>query len=229
MFPDSDTPLLRGIPCSLAGWHFGQQQVRDAPKCTGRHAHYNDKVNEWNLLFGPASKGVGKLRKLCRAWDRSLQLFFLNEECLVDALHQSALTTSLPFVHTARRCYRCQLDTDQPTSCLFQAWGEVDPYLTSRGSKSRNKVAVGEPAAGSFREFTNLENLQHTHCGGVDEREFFLQWKKITWADVLHKNAGIFYITYLKQSAWLTFYRFWTTHNGGCLGFPIDEGRSNVR
>jgi hypothetical protein len=65
--------------------------------------------------FGPASKGVGKLRKLCRAWDRSLQLFFLNEECLVDVLHQSALTTSLPFVHTARRCYRCQLDTGQRT------------------------------------------------------------------------------------------------------------------
>lgn len=34
---------------------------------------------------------------------------------------------------------------------------EVNPYLTSRGSKSRNKVAVGEPAAGSFREFSNSE------------------------------------------------------------------------
>jgi len=37
----------------------------------------------------------------------------------------------------------------------FAVGGEVDPCLTSRGSKSRNKVAVGEPAAGSFREFTN--------------------------------------------------------------------------
>ena len=106
--------------------------------------------------LGPASKGVGKLRKLCRAWDRSLQLFFLNEECLVDVLHQSTLTTSLPFVHTARRCYRCQLDTGQRTFCLSGTGGEVDPCLTSRGSKSRNKVAVGEPAAGSFRKFSNF-------------------------------------------------------------------------
>jgi hypothetical protein len=30
----------------------------------------------------------------------------LNEEFLVNADHQSALITSLPFVHTARRTYR---------------------------------------------------------------------------------------------------------------------------
>jgi hypothetical protein len=30
----------------------------------------------------------------------------LNEEFLVSASHQLALTTSLPFVHTARRSYR---------------------------------------------------------------------------------------------------------------------------
>ena len=121
--PDSDTPSSRHS-VRLARWHFGQQQVRDAPKCPGRHAHYNDKVNERNLL-GPSSKGVGKLRKLCRAWDRSLQLFFLNEECLVDVLHQSALTTSLPFVHTARRCYRCQLDTGQRTCSRSRIVGKL--------------------------------------------------------------------------------------------------------
>jgi hypothetical protein len=38
----------------------------------------------------------------------------------------------------------------------FGVWGKVDPCLTSRGSKSRNKVAVGEPAAGSFRKFSNF-------------------------------------------------------------------------
>lgn len=113
--------------------------------------------SEWVKPLGPASKGVGKLRKLCRAWDRSLQLFFLNEECLVDVLHQSTLTTSLPFVHTARRCYRCQLDTGQRTPFPFGVRAKVDPCLTSRGSKSRNKVAVGEPAAGSFRKFSNNE------------------------------------------------------------------------
>ncbi len=44
--------------------------------------------------------------ELCRAWDRGLQLFLFNEECLVGAVHHTAPDTSLPFVHTARRCYR---------------------------------------------------------------------------------------------------------------------------
>ena len=55
---------------------------------------------------GPASKGVGNLWKLRRAGDRSLQLSILNEEFLVSVIHQIALITSLPFVHTARRYYR---------------------------------------------------------------------------------------------------------------------------
>ena len=38
--------------------------------------------------------------------DRFLQLLILNEEFLVIADHQSAMITSLPFVHTARRTYR---------------------------------------------------------------------------------------------------------------------------
>ena len=38
--------------------------------------------------------------------DRLLQLLILNEEFLVNAGHQLALITSLPFVHTARRTYR---------------------------------------------------------------------------------------------------------------------------
>ena len=55
---------------------------------------------------GPGSKGLGNLWKLCRAGDRSLQLSILNEEFLVSVIHQIALITSLPFVHTARRYYR---------------------------------------------------------------------------------------------------------------------------
>ena len=42
--------------------------------------------------------------KILRDWDRELQLFPLNEEFPVSAGHQLALITSLPFVHTARRC-----------------------------------------------------------------------------------------------------------------------------
>ena len=42
--------------------------------------------------------------KILRDRDRELQLFPLNEEFLVSVSHQLTLITSLPFVHTARRC-----------------------------------------------------------------------------------------------------------------------------
>ena len=54
----------------------------------------------------PWPEGLGNLVKLCRAGDRALQLLLFNEEYLVNASHQLALITSLPFVHTARRYYR---------------------------------------------------------------------------------------------------------------------------
>ncbi len=49
---------------------------------------------------------LGNLLKVRRDGDRRLQFFVFNEECLVNASHQLALITSLPFVHTARRYYR---------------------------------------------------------------------------------------------------------------------------
>ena len=52
----------------------------------------------------PIPKEIGKPMKICRDWDRKLQLFSVNEEFQVSASHQLALITSLPFVHTARRC-----------------------------------------------------------------------------------------------------------------------------
>jgi hypothetical protein len=51
-------------------------------------------------------KGLVNLINVCRDRDRLLQLLILNEEFLVNAIHQIALITSLPFVHTARRTYR---------------------------------------------------------------------------------------------------------------------------
>ena len=49
---------------------------------------------------------MGNLLKVHRDRDSLLQLLNLNEEFLVNANHQFALITSLPFVHTARRTYR---------------------------------------------------------------------------------------------------------------------------
>ena len=54
----------------------------------------------------PWPKGLGNLVNAHRDRDRCLKLFILNEEFLVIADHQSAVITSLPFVHTARRTYR---------------------------------------------------------------------------------------------------------------------------
>jgi hypothetical protein len=51
-------------------------------------------------------KTVGNPVSPCRAGDGHLQLFALNEECLVGAVQQTAPIVSLPFVHTARRSYQ---------------------------------------------------------------------------------------------------------------------------
>ncbi len=72
------------------------------PLDPGPHARYTDERNE---LY-PAPKGPGKLVKVHRDGDRLLQLLIFNEEFLVSVIHQIALITSLPFVHTARRSYR---------------------------------------------------------------------------------------------------------------------------
>ena len=54
----------------------------------------------------PWPRVLGNLLKGSRAGDRLLQFLIFNEEFLVNASHQLALITSLPFVHTARRYYR---------------------------------------------------------------------------------------------------------------------------
>ena len=104
---------------------------------------------------------MGNLLSPRRVGDRSLQFSILNEEFLVSVIHQIALITSLPFVHTARRYYRLNglvssLDCCTPleTSVSIR---EGDQTWSFRGSKSRNKVSVGEPAEGS------LPNPKHTH------------------------------------------------------------------
>ena len=56
--------------------------------------------------------------KAHRDGDRLLQLLVLNEEFLVNAGHQLALTTSPPFVHTARRYYRL----NDLVSCADCVW-----------------------------------------------------------------------------------------------------------
>ena len=68
----------------------------------------------------PWLRGLGNLLNVHRDRDRLLQLLILNEEFLVNASHQLALITSLPFVHTARRIYRLNGEAKSPDR---DAWG----------------------------------------------------------------------------------------------------------
>lgn len=92
--------------------------------------------------------------KLRRDGDRALQLLLFNEEFLVSVSHQLALITSLPFVHTARRYYRLNglvsLWDWRPAPATVAGCRKLRQTWSFRGSKSRNKVSVGEPAEGSL-------------------------------------------------------------------------------
>ena len=85
----------------------------------------------------------------------------VNEEFWVSASHQLALIKSLPFVHTARRYYQSEALV-RPSDCSPARHGtaparravtgrrEESQTWLSIGSKSHNKVSVGEPAEGSL-------------------------------------------------------------------------------
>ena len=75
---------------------------------------------------------------VCRDRDRLLQLLILNEEFLVNASHQLALITSLPFVHTARRSYRL----DDPVS--YSDFRIVDFRLYEGKSREPYHLEEGE-------------------------------------------------------------------------------------
>ena len=51
-------------------------------------------------------------------------MIIFNEEFLVNATHQVALITSLPFVHTARRTYRLN-DSVKISDCGLDALGRL--------------------------------------------------------------------------------------------------------
>ena len=79
-----------------------QKQVCDALRCFGLHARCNDALNGFITL---PEKGWG-ICNLHRDGDRLLQLSIFKDEFLVTTSHELVLTTSVPFVHTARRSYR---------------------------------------------------------------------------------------------------------------------------
>lgn len=86
----------------------------------------------------------------------------MNEEFLVDVCHQQTSNTFLGFVHTARRCYRLNGSMSRKEFGSFygvrlvKETFELPQIVSFRGSKSRNKVSVGEPADGSLNLFMHF-------------------------------------------------------------------------
>ncbi|KAI3475465.1 hypothetical protein L1887_63141 [Cichorium endivia] len=99
--------------------------------CSGPHARYTDVFNEYIAL----ADRPGKSLKFHRDGDRSLQLLVFNEEFLVSASHQLALTTSLPFV------------THRPSLLPIEWSGEV------LGSRRRGRFAAGDVAMNSTEPY----------------------------------------------------------------------------
>ena len=94
-------------------------------------------------------------------------MLVFNKEFLVRASHQLALTTFLPFVHTARHSYRLNdsvkcSDRGNVGGSLPAISREVHWTLSIRGRRSRNKVSVGEPAEGSLSKPAQ-QNDPRTH------------------------------------------------------------------
>ncbi len=120
----------------------------------------------------------------------------MNEEFLVSASHQLALITSLPFVHTARRYYRLNGSVRRLDGCggfcKEALWTETGQTESFRGSKSRNKVSVGEPAEGSLTKSIKRKSdvLWHGWGGGVDADGWLcgeVVWKRTS--DIHHACA----------------------------------------
>ena len=114
----------------------------------------------------PWPKGLGNPLKTFRDRDRELQLFPFNEEFPVSVSHQLTLITSLPFVHTARRCpgLSC-FEKCGDRCCGASALRRWKPYLSQwlEPGKSRNKVRLGEPDRGSLSRYSYNILVQMSH------------------------------------------------------------------
>ena len=92
--------LLRGTlytKCREAGGNNRSVMPLDVLGCT--RATLIDSTSSWVERLGNSFENQSW-------WGLMFVIIIMNEEFLVNASHQLALITSLPFVHTARRTYR---------------------------------------------------------------------------------------------------------------------------
>ena len=109
--------------------------------------------------------GLGNLVNTCRARDRLLQLLILNEEFLVNASHQLALITSLPFVHTARRTYRLNDSVKLRTvsACLALST-QIDGNFFKPHHLEEGEVVTRFPRWTCGRIITHTKTHYHCEC-----------------------------------------------------------------
>ena len=145
------------------------------------------------MPLGRATRAIGKTK---RAGDWRLIFFFMNEEFLVHTSQQLVWITSLPFVHTARRYYRW----NGLVSCgdlYTSVYKKPHQTCSFRGSKSRNKVSVGEPAEGWLTSITSKSHyiliylyivmIDH-HCELVST---YTTSKLYTWYIYVHVHVPL--------------------------------------
>ena len=99
-------------------------------------------------------------------------------------------TESLSFVHTARRSYRLGR-TGELFGLRRSALREVPRACLSGGRRSRNKAAVGEPAAGSFPSFKVWHAVQDsiTYQSNL-ERAAVDHWARASTKNVERSEIG---------------------------------------
>ena len=88
---------------------------------------------------------MGNLVNMHRDRDRLLQFLILNEEFLVIAVHQTAMITSLPFVHTARRTYRLNGPVKTRDCCSVPSLGLDDENLSEPYHLEEGEVVTRFP------------------------------------------------------------------------------------
>ena len=101
---------------------------------------------------------MGNLVKLHRAGDRPLQLLVFNEE-FPSKRKSSACVDYVPALCTHRpSLLPIEWLSEASGAGVLRNWdsGETGQTWSFRGSKSRNKVSVGEPAEGSLQNVSWL-------------------------------------------------------------------------
>ena len=124
------------------------------------------------------------------------------------------------------------------TGNSWRAYLEDDQTWSFRGSKSRNKVSVGEPAEGSllvsFLSFTWVVNEQNLACEVCVHSQIELDLKLLVSTTsncvlkfVLSRNMLYSWTDY--DCVVKNIKNYWKILSGGSLGSYVDEGRSKMR